>query len=179
MKRCISMVICLFSVLLLFPILTQASEPKPSPEDEAGILSIIAGRSKLLNFNGLARVAVGDPRVADVVVISGDDVLLNAKTPGETTLHVWDKSGVRAYLVKVSRNDSEVAATVKELIGLPGVSVKAVGGVILLEGVVDRSEDKVKAEEVAKAYSDKVLSFISEVVVEVIRGTEKSTVSLR
>ena len=189
MKRHIPVVICLLSILLLLPAFVGASGPTSGQDDRAGNLSIIAGRSQLLSFDGLTRAAVGDPRVADVVVISGSEILLNAKAPGETTLHVWDKSGVKVYLVKVSRNESETAAIVKKLIGLPGVSVKTAGGVILLEGNVDRPEDKAKAEEVAKAYADKVLSFIAispagsqktvEVVVEVIKGTEKSTVNLR
>ena len=196
MKRCASAIVCLLFLLFLLPVFVQASSSKPgqdgSKPGQDGVidsLSIIAGRSVLLSFDGLTRAAVGDPRVADVVVISGNEILLNAKAPGETTLHVWDKGGVRVYLVKVGLNEAETAATVKKLIGLPGVSVKASGGVILLEGSVDRQEDKVRAEEVAKAYSDKVLSFVSvappgpqrmvEVIVEVIKGTEKSTVSLR
>ncbi|HHY98613.1 MAG TPA: hypothetical protein GX509_07735 [Firmicutes bacterium] len=199
MKRCVPMMLRISWVIFILsavvlpavisPATIQASGSKPGQDAEPRDIPIILGRSILLSFDGLTRAAVGDPRVADVVVISGNEILLNAKAPGETTLHVWDKSGVKVYLVKVSRNESETAAIVKKLIGLPGVSVKTAGGVILLEGNVDRPEDKAKAEEVAKAYADKVLSFIVispagsqktvEVVVEVIKGTEKSTVNLR
>lgn len=177
------------AVLLLSFAGAAVADSRSGLEGEGNSISIIVGRSRLLEFDGLIRTAVGNPQVADVAVISGKELLLNAKSPGKTTLHVWDRKGVSVYLVQVGPDEVEITGNLKELIGLPGVSVRVVGDVILLEGSVESPEEKARAEEIAKVYSGKVLSFISvapavpqktvEVVVEVIRGIEKSATTLR
>ncbi|HHY46267.1 MAG TPA: hypothetical protein GX506_03100 [Firmicutes bacterium] len=187
-RRILLSLIGLASLMFLLLAGAEASGPGTSQSSDGSSLSIIVGRSMLLNFDGLVRAAVGNPAVADVAVISGKELLVNAKSPGETTLHVWDRGGVKTYLIKVDRNEAEIARIVKELIAIPDVSVKAAGGIIILEGNVARPEDKLRAEVIAKTYSDKVLNLVSvspdehpkpaNVVIEVIRGTEKSTVSL-
>ena len=125
------------------------------------ILVLTMGDSRLLRFEGLLRAAVGDPKIADVAVVSDKELVLNGRSPGKTTLHVWDKAGVHFYRVEVDRQDTGIAKKVSELIGLDGITVKMANETILLEGTVSKPEDKLRAEGIAKAYSDKVLNLIS------------------
>ncbi len=52
------------------------------------------GTHKLLRAKGsVTRVAIGDPKVADVNVINGRELLINGKFGGSTSLLVWTRSG--------------------------------------------------------------------------------------
>lgn len=105
-------------------------------------LSVTIGYSRLLKFEGLLRVAVGDPKVADVAVVSDKELVLNGRSPGQTTLHVWDKAGVHFYRVEVDRGNAGIVDEVSRLIGLDGISVRMANETILLEGTVSKPEDK-------------------------------------
>ena len=53
--------------------------------------SAAQGRGELLRFDkDLTKVAVAEPKIADAVVISPREVMVNAKGPGRTTLVVWE-----------------------------------------------------------------------------------------
>src|SRR5438067_11369801 len=54
-------------------------------------LALIEGRGELLRFqNDITRVVISEPKVADAVVVSPREVMVNAKGPGRTTLVVWE-----------------------------------------------------------------------------------------
>lgn len=129
--------------------------------DKEKVLSITAGDSRLLEFDGLTRAAVGNPAVADVVVISGRELVVNAKAPGQTTLHVWDTKGVHFYRVEVDRGEARIAERVKELIGLEGVNVIEVGDAILLEGEVSSQNDLSRVEAITGIFGKKVINLLS------------------
>jgi pilus assembly protein CpaC len=53
-------------------------------------------------FETMTRVVTGNPDIADVTIVSADEILLHGNQPGETELVVWDGSGVHSYRVLVS-----------------------------------------------------------------------------
>ncbi|NLK07646.1 MAG: BON domain-containing protein [Firmicutes bacterium] len=65
-------------------------------------ISLHVGESRCLEIEGLARVAVGDPTVADVKVLDQDACLLVGMEPGRTTLIVWTKRGAAASQITVT-----------------------------------------------------------------------------
>src|SRR5436853_1561833 len=53
-------------------------------------ISLLAGRGELLRFDrDLTKVAVAEPKIADAVVISPREVMVNAKGAGRTTVVIW------------------------------------------------------------------------------------------
>lgn len=72
---------------------------------EAAVVEIERGTHKLLReAQGVSRVAVGDPGIADVNVINGRELLVTGKKLGITSLMVWPKTGAvpRELRVRVS-----------------------------------------------------------------------------
>ncbi|MGX2040307.1 type II and III secretion system protein family protein [Methylocaldum sp. MU1018] len=69
------------------------------------VLHITEGQQKVLRFfESVARVAVGDPEVADVSMTTPDELLVSGKKVGTTDLHVWpgdNKGTPRLYRVRV------------------------------------------------------------------------------
>ncbi|HHY46596.1 MAG TPA: BON domain-containing protein [Firmicutes bacterium] len=173
MATLMAFALLLVTLLLSTPGMAQAVAPGgpggASPqevmaaEERAEILPVIAGWSRLLRFEDLSRAAVGDPGIADAVVISSKELVVNGKSPGITTLHIWDARKVHIFRVEVHRDLKSVAERVRELIGIPSVSVKVANETLLLEGSVGNDEDKARASGIARAFCSKVLDFISVV----------------
>src|SRR3954462_2387474 len=69
---------------------------------------LIEGRGDLLRFqNDITRGVISEPKVADAVVVSPREVMVNAKGPGRTTLVVWETGAEPArYEVAVSKDTS-------------------------------------------------------------------------
>src|SRR5687767_14048595 len=72
--------------LLFLAVFSAAAQTMASRE-----MSITAGKGELLSFEReISRVVVSEPKIADAQVVSPNEVMVNAKTPGTTTLVVWE-----------------------------------------------------------------------------------------
>lgn len=125
-----------------------------------GTINIIAGMSRLLDVNTVTRVAVGDPETADVVVVSGSQVLINGIRPGVTSLHIWDEHGLMESVIRVHDDVAYVEDEIQRAIGFPNVSVRVVRGVVILDGEVRDQNWVRRAESIASAYSDEVINLL-------------------
>ena len=56
-------------------------------------LGIVVGCSRILPVDGVVRVAVADPNIVDVLVVSKTELIVNGKSLGRTTLYVRDSTG--------------------------------------------------------------------------------------
>ena len=100
----------LIAFLLLATALPLSAAPA-APTASAGlaradsrVIAIEAGVHKLLReTQAVARVAVGDPAIADVNVINGREILITGKKAGVTSLLVWPKGGAapREYRLRI------------------------------------------------------------------------------
>lgn len=140
--------------LLLCLTLTMA------PSHAANKLAVAVNQSQVLAYNNVERVAIANPDIADVVVISGSEVLLVGKVPGVTTLHIWTLSGRYSYEVEVAADDLPVANSIKSILNYPDIRVSKVNKTIVLEGTVNDHYQKKRAESVAGAYAEKVINLL-------------------
>lgn len=130
-------------------------------------MAVAVNQSRVLRFNAVERVAVANPEIADVVVVSGLEVLLVGKSPGLTTLHIWAGGGRYSYLVEVGAADVTIANDIKNILGLSDITVSKVNKTVILEGTVNDQYQKNRAEKVASAYADKVVNLL-----EIIRPVQ-------
>jgi len=65
-----------------------------TPAGAADKLEVAVNQSRILTFSGVERVAVANPEIADVVVVSGTEVMLIGKASGVTNLHIWAAAGI-------------------------------------------------------------------------------------
>jgi Flp pilus assembly secretin CpaC len=131
----------------------ELEEFKPS-----NVLELKVGQSRTFKLrNKIVRTSISDPASADAVVMSEHELMLLGKAPGTTTLVVWDDSGNSSAIdVKVSRDYSQLQATLREID--PRIIVKAfsVGGSdrVLLLGDVDHPESVLRSFSAANAFMD-------------------------
>jgi pilus assembly protein CpaC len=116
-------------------------------------LNVSVNESRYVQESGLSRVAVGNPEIADVQLLSARDFLLVGKKAGSTSLLVWSANGRQEYLVTVTGENSGLASTIEKAINLPGVTVQMVGNKILLRGTVMNQYEKDLALKVAGLYA--------------------------
>ncbi len=108
------------------------------------------GKSVLVDFDHpVKRIAVGLSDIADASVTSPTEILVNGKTPGQTSLIVWGRNGDRQFFnVTVRTNTYEsndrLDAIRRELNAeLPGqpIKVSSENGSIFLRGTVKTLEN--------------------------------------
>ena len=116
-------------------------------------LSVSVNESRYVQEAGLSRVAVGNPEIADVQLLSAREFLLVGKKSGSTSLLVWGANGRQEYLVTVTGENAGLAAMIEKAINLPGVTVQMVGDKILLRGTVMNQYEKDLALKVAGLYT--------------------------
>lgn len=126
---------------------------------EQRALSVAVGESRIVQVRSLERVAVADPNIADVLVVSANEVIINGKQAGTTSLHLWEAGERRSFTVKVEADDEALAAQVREAVNDERIQVKVLRGTVFLEGTVE-PQAAARAEKIAKAYSAKVANLL-------------------
>src|SRR5438270_13279246 len=87
-------------VAVVFSACCCAQTTRPQSRD----LLLIEGRGDLLTFQrDVTKVAISEPKVADAIVISPREVMVNAKAPGRATLTIWATgAGPEPWLIQVT-----------------------------------------------------------------------------
>lgn len=67
-------------------------------EVEGTPVALKAGEKRVLTFKGVSHLMAGDPSVLDVRSLGADQVELQGKATGHTTLLVWKKSGESVHI---------------------------------------------------------------------------------
>lgn len=149
----------LAAVLLATPALATPA----LADSDGGILNLGVGQQKVIRVANVARVAIGEPEVADVKQVGGGgELLITGVGEGRTSLLVWRTGGSRlSYAVVVRRQDPrELASELRALLGeREGVEVRAVGDRVVLEGETVTSDDWDRVQQVIQLYPS-VKSFV-------------------
>ena len=136
-------------------------------------IKLYMGEVKTLPVNGIARIIIGNPAIADVVNVSKTEITLSPKAPGATTLVYWDLYGEQSYKLRVFAEDvSIIKRRVDNLLSklnLPGIYTQAEEDEdkVLLLGTVKTPQDR---EKVALA-----LGNLTSKTVDLINVKEEET----
>ena len=144
------------ALLLIACVLAAAEGPRE--------ISIITGRGELLQFErDIERVAISEPKIADAIVVSPREIMVNGKGVGKASLIVWDGgSAPSRYNINVANDNSENETSRKELqAGLPeGVQISGSGDTIVLTGTVKNATEVKRIEGLASARAKKVVNLL-------------------
>jgi len=116
-----------------------------------GSVSLAKGTSAVLvnpvEFN---RVSIADPDVAEAVVVSPNEVLINGKNLGTTTFVAWDTAGARRiYGVEVTADAGALQRALTTLFPSENIDVSASGNTLTLTGRVSSAFVARRALELA------------------------------
>ena len=127
-------------------------------------LTVIIGKGDLLEFSAdVQRVAVAEPKIADAIVVSPREVMVNAKGLGKTTVVIWETGvGAVRYDVSVVSDPTEMDALRKELRGMTGSSVTVSGTAesLVLSGSAVSADASKHAQAIAATHAKTVVNLL-------------------
>jgi pilus assembly protein CpaC len=140
-----------------------ASAVAAAPANRAAVdadpdsVRLLVGRSTVLDVGKpIARVSLTSPDVADALVTSPSQLLINGKMPGTISMFVWDRAGsLRRYELVVQRDLALLAEQMRQLFPNEAITVHANGKNVVLTGTVSNKDLIEKAVNVAAGYVDK------------------------
>lgn len=150
----------LFSLLALAAIVVTA---QTAPIRRT--LTITTGRGELVQFaTDVTQVAASEPKIADVVVISPREVMINAKEAGKTTVVIWEGTSPVRYDVDVVADTTEFdnfrSAMTQQLPG-SAIEVSGKGETIVLKGTARDSAQVKLAGALAQTRAKTVVNLLT------------------
>jgi pilus assembly protein CpaC len=121
-----------------------------------------AGQNRLLVLSDeIGRIAVADPQVADLKVVTPRQVLLTAKGVGNTDLTLWTRANDPLVIaLRVTLNLEGLRKQLKELFPNEKVGISTAGDLVVLTGEVSDVRMPERIAEVARLHSDKVANLV-------------------
>lgn len=115
--------------------LAQAPAVTQAPATASRDLTITVGKAVLVDSPAvIERVAVSNSDLAEAVVVTPNEVMVNGKAAGETSMIVWQEGGNRLFFdLTIQRSENRVDAIRRELAREMGADMVT----------IDREEDKV------------------------------------
>lgn len=128
----------------------------------ASELSLEAGQNRLLVLSEeIGRVAVADPNVADLKVVTPNQLLLTAKSAGTTDLTLWNRGNEPLVIaLQVTRNLEPLRKQIKELFPGEKVSVSGAGELVILSGEVSDLRIPERLAEIARLHARQVANLV-------------------
>ncbi len=137
----------------------SATPPQPSAgssSEASEVLSLESGDMTRVSVDHVERVAISQPDVIDLTVMSPNEVLVQAKAAGRSNLMIWDRHGQRTWAVDVvDRGQEHAELHVRKLLEqmhIPGVVVTKEEGRVYLTGTVTRAEDLEQVEKALESF---------------------------
>lgn len=140
-----------------------AATPAGAQAVGAEVLTVARGTSALVNSPGpIQRVSIGDPEIADAVVVSTREVLVNGKKLGSTSLIVWEQNGSRRlFNVEVTVDAPALERQLRTLFPSEPIAVTASGNILILSGRVTDAGIARRALQIAQGTGATVIENLS------------------
>ncbi|MFZ5450356.1 MAG: type II and III secretion system protein family protein [Thermodesulfobacteriota bacterium] len=117
------------------------------------VLRIQKGSSKVIRTPfPVTRISVGNPEIADIVVISEREVYVNALSPGVTNITIWGHKRITSTSVHVELDVSMLKEMLHKILPKEKIGVEATGISVVLSGEVSSAAAQQTAISVAEAF---------------------------
>jgi pilus assembly protein CpaC len=140
------------------PAAAQGARPATTPAaatELAAQMSLSEGKSSLMRLPyPVARLAVGDARIADVILINPSEVYMLGKAIGSTNLILWNKSNQATIIdIVVGVDSGALRQQFDQLFpNEKDIRITVSGGALILSGTVSDSVRAAQIVAVAGAY---------------------------
>ncbi len=142
--------------------MAQGSATTPADTPPA-TLHVMVDKSLLVKSEKrLKRVSVTDPTIAEAIVISPMQVLIQARAAGEVSLMLWDEfEHATSYDLHVDADLASLSQDMSQAFKDEAIHVSSARGTILLSGNVTSEAVSKQAEDLAGSYSKKVVNALT------------------
>jgi len=144
-------------VILACACLALITPPPAWPADEGMIrIDVTLGKSQVVQLKEpFTRVSVTNPNVADVFVVTPNQILINGKTAGVTSLVVFYPTRTMFFDVAVQNDLALLAERLKQIAPREEIQVQPAQDAIILKGSVANEQMIAGAVEIASMFAPK------------------------
>jgi pilus assembly protein CpaC len=163
----------LLVVLMLLTIASVARAQETSysatfaKSKEPVAINVLVGQSRLITFDrSLERFSVSNPDIAEAVLVSANQVVINGKAFGQINLIAWEKSSARFIIfdVYVRTNLSLIDSQIRALFPKDDIRLSQANGSVVLSGTVHDPKVASQAEAVIQAAGFKTVNMLESPV---------------
>ena len=139
---------------------TQVPSGQPAESEGPQTLHLLVGRSIVISSPArIKRVSLADPNIAEAIVVSPTQVLVNGRTPGGVSLLIWDESDQsQSFEVSVDIDVLGLSQKIHEVFPSEDVHIETSRDVVMLSGKISSAVVADKILEVVKNTTPKVTS---------------------
>jgi pilus assembly protein CpaC len=140
----------------------QAPSSQGQESAEPQTLHLLVGRSLVITSpSRIKRVSLADPEIAEAIVVSPTQVLVNGKKPGGVSLLLWDEADQsQAFEVSVDIDVLGLSQKIHEVFPNENVHIDTSKDVVIITGKISSSVVADKILEVVKGAAPKVTSMM-------------------
>src|SRR5271155_3589635 len=144
------------------PIPRTQAQPVAAESEGPQTLHLLVGRSLVITSpSKIKRVSLADPAIAEAIVVSPYQVLLNGKAPGGVSLLLWDEADQsQAFEVSVDIDILGLTQKIHEVFPAEPVQVETSRDIVILSGRISSAAVADKILEIVKGAASKVTNMM-------------------
>jgi pilus assembly protein CpaC len=133
-----------------------------APQDVPRELHLMVGRSLVVTSPvRIKRVSIADPDIADAVIVSPHQILINGKVPGVVSFVLWDENDVsQSFDLFVELDVLEISQKIREVFPAEPVNIAVARDTVILTGQISSQAVADRIMEVVTATTPKVVSMM-------------------
>jgi pilus assembly protein CpaC len=135
-----------------------------SQNKEAIAVNVLVGQSRVINFDRpVGRFSVSNPDIAEAVLVTPDQVLVNGKAFGQVNFIAWEQTGGQflVFDVYVRANLSLIDSQVRALFPKDDIRLSQANGSVVISGSVRDSNTAAQVQSVVEAANFKVVNMLT------------------
>lgn len=119
----------------------------------------VVGKSQMIKFDDtVKRISIADPSLADLVLLSPKELILNGKKAGRTSLIFWGEAGKPVFFNLVIQQDTDAfMQAVDQIAPNEDINYSFTDDGVIMSGHVSSTAVKTNIDNVIKAYNIKLL----------------------
>lgn len=138
-----------------------------SQNKEAIAVNVLVGQSRVINFDRpVGRFSVSNPEIAEAVLVTPDQVLVNGKAFGQVNFIAWEQTGGQflVFDVYVRANLSLIDSQIRALFPKEDVRLSQANGSVVISGSAANAAISAQVQSVVEAAGFKTVNMLSSPV---------------
>ena len=134
---------------------------------ESIAVNVLVGQSRVINFDKpVGRFSVSNPEVAEAVLVTPNQVLVNGKGFGQVNFVAWEQSGGEylVFDVYVRANLSLIDSQMRALFPKDDIRLSQANGSVVMSGSVSDPKTAAQAQSVVEAAGFKTVNMLASPV---------------
>jgi pilus assembly protein CpaC len=135
-------------------------------------INVLVGQSRVINFDRpIGRFSISNPEIAEAVMVSPNQVLVNGKAFGQVNFIAWEKADQKfiVFDVFVRANLSLIDSQIRALFPKDDIRLSQANGSVVLSGTVSQPQAAAQADAVVQAAGFKTVNMLQSPVTDAVQ----------